>query len=581
MKRFILFILMCLPLWLGAQAQPQRQRVRKIYLEHADTIAFDKRRDQERQVLRGQVLFRQDSVWMRCDSAYFYQSRNSFKAFSHVHLWEGDTLKMWCDSLAYDGEAMQGELFDHVVMFHNDTQLNTDYLIYYKNEGKVHYPDGGWIADPENHLLSDLGWYYTEIRLAVFQKQVEMRHYDYEDCLNKPKYPDPDDENFKPKFILYSDTLQYSFLSKDAWILGPSRIESDSATLFSDLGTFNTDSEEVWLYNRSLAVGRGRSVTADTMFYDKKLGIGEAWGQFVAFDTLQHVSVQGDYCHYVESPQVLTITQNALAKEFSTPDTLFLHADTLRSYTAYRTRVVRIPAPLPIDSLQPVEEDKIVTFLDTIHYLTCHFNVRYFREDLQGVCDSLNYNHTDSLITFVGNPVMWNGQYQITGDTIFAYRAPLQGLDRVLIHDNAFLALRHDSIHYDQISGSALICYFDSSRLQRMDMSGNVQTIFYPEEEDRKNGVKVLIGLNQVIGNYLSIWFKQQKMDHLKIWPQPIGSLTPLPLVTDDILYLDHFRWMDYLRPTSPEDVFRDIRMKAEDQNEVVRLFDENELNGW
>ncbi|MBP5346572.1 MAG: hypothetical protein J6Y99_10200 [Bacteroidales bacterium] len=555
--------------------------MRKIYLEHANTISYNKSRDvaQDRQVLRGDVLFRQDSIWMSCDSAYFYQHLNSFKAFSHVHLWEGDTLQMWCDSLSYDGEAMVGELFDHVVMHHNDMQLHTEYLHYDRQSGIAHYPEGGWIVNPENHLLSDLGWYYVQERLAVFRDDVEMRNYDFAKVNPRPTYPDIESPLYQPQFVLYSDTLRYSFFTHVARISGPSRVVNDSVTLYTDLGTINTENKQSWLYDRSKAVSRGRSVTADTLFYDGTAGIGHAWGNFVAFDTLQHMSVLGDYCQYVDSPQVMIVTQRALAKEFSMNDTLFLHADTLKSYTAYRHRMQSNPLYNPADSL--CEEPAFVPVLDTIHYVTCHYNVRYYRSDIQGVCDSLNYNHKDSLLTFVGNPVMWNESYQITGDTIFAYQAHEGGLSRALVHNNAFLTMKHDTIHYDQISGNGLICYFDSAQLKRMDLSGNVQTIFYPEESSKNRNEKILIGLNQVIGNYLSIWFKDRKMDHLKIWPQPIGSLTPLPLVTDDILYLEGFRWMEYLRPTDPLDVFRDIRMKAEDQKEVIRLFDENELNGW
>lgn len=589
---------------LFAQGKQQKQSVRKVYLEHANTMSFDKNVNQERQVLRGEVLFRQDSIWMSCDSAYFYQNRNSFEAFSHVHVWEGDTLHMWCDSLSYDGEAMRGELYDHVVMHHNDTRLHTEYLIYYRQEGRAHYPNQGWIDNPDNHLLSDQGWYYTKNRLAEFQDNVVMRNYDFTKASPRPAYPDIESTEYKPQLTLYSDTLQYSFFSNDAWILGPSRIENDSATLYSDLGTVNTKSQQSWLYNRSKVVSHGRFSTADTLFYDGLAGYGDGWGNFIAYDSIQHMRISGDYCHYVDSPQVMTITKRALAMEFSTRDTLYLHADTIRSYTSYR--------PYPVittDSVLKVTSDSVLEVIDngifqdsvmvlqwdstmvarydtvyatdTIHYVTCHFNVRFYRVDMQGVCDSLNYNQKDSLATFVGNPVMWNENYQITGDTIFAYMAPGAGLTRALVHDNAFLAQSHDSIHYDQISGKDLICYFDSTSIKRMDMSGNVQTIFYPEEQDKHTGETSLIGLNQVIGNFLSIWFKNQKMDHLKIWPQPVGSLTPLPLITENILYLEGFRWMAYLRPSSPQDVFRDVRMKEEDQVESVKLFDENELNGW
>lgn len=564
---------MCIPLLLVAQNQQQQKPVRKVYLEHANTMSFDKSVDQERQVLRGDVLFRQDSTWMSCDSAYFYQTKNSFEAFSRVHVWEGDTLKMWCDSMAYDGESMIGELFDHVVMIHNDTRLETEYMLYYRQEGKAHYPNQGCITNPDNHLVSQDGIYYTQNRLAVFQNDVILRNYDFSSVETRPMFPDPKDETYKPQMTLYSDTLHYSFLSDDAWILGTSRIVNDTATLYSDLGTVNTKSKQSWLYDRSMVVSKGRSATADTLFYDGLAGYGEAWGNFVAYDTLQRMRISGDYCHYVDSPQVMTITRKALAMEFSTRDTLYLHADTIRSYTAFRDRMTKVAIN---DS---VSADTLMT--DTIHYITCHFNVRYYRTDMQGVCDSLNYNHTDSLATFVGNPVMWNENYQITGDTIFAYMAPGGGLTRALVHDNAFLAQMHDTLHYDQISGKALICFFDSAQIRQMDMNGNVQIIFYPEEMDKKTQTKSLIGLNQVIGNYLSIWFKNQKMDHLCVWPQPVGSLTPIQLVTDDILYLEGFRWMSYLRPTSPVDVFRDVRMKAEDQKEVLKIFDDNELNGW
>ena len=567
-------------------------------------MSFDKSVDQERQVLRGDVLFRQDSVWMSCDSAYFYQSRNSFEAFSHVHLWEGDTLQMWCDSLSYDGETMIGELYDHVLMVHNDTRLHTEYMLYYRQEGRAHYPNSGWIDNPENHLLSDLGTYYTQSKLAVFKSDVVMRNYDFSEVTPRPAYPDVESEDYAPRMTLYSDTLEYSFLTDDVWILGPSRIVNDTATLYTDLGTVNTKTQQSWLYNRSVAVSRGRSATADTLFYDGKAGYGDAWGNFVAHDTLQHLRISGNRCHYIDSTQVMTVTDSALAMEFSTRDTLYLHADTLRTYKFIRTRQVRVEVvadsaigqepqtdsltvALANDSIPRKEPRQAVTSYewveehDTIHYLTCHFNVRYYRTNIQGVCDSLNYNPTDSLATFVGNPVMWNGDYQITGDSILVYMADGGGIDRALVHDNAFLTQQNDSIHYDQIAGKGLICYFDSAHIKRMDMAGNVQTIFYPVEESKNGGKPTLIGLNQVIGNYLSIWFKDQKMDHLRIWPQPVGSLTPIQLVTPDILYLQGFRWMSYLRPMSPQDVFRDVRMKAEDQQEVIKLFDDNELNGW
>lgn len=233
---------------------------------------------------------------------------------------------------------------------------------------------------------------------------------------------------------------------------------------------------------------------------------------------------------------------------------------------------------------------------DTLRYMQAYHGVRYYRSDLQGVCDSLIYSVKDTLATFVGNPVMWNNQYQITGDTIKAIVLK-GGIKRAMIHPNAFLTQSHDesltvdmdtltererekiridTLHYDQISGNDLVCFFTDGKIREMDMSGNVQIIYYPEEKD-----KSMIGLNQMVGNFLKVWFQEQKMEKLVLWPDVVGSLTPIQLVTDDILYLNGFRWMSYLRPKNPEDVLRGIEIKQEDIVIPVKLFDDDELNGY
>ena len=247
---------------------------------------------------------------------------------------------------------------------------------------------------------------------------------------------------------------------------------------------------------------------------------------------------------------------------------------------------------------EPVRRIKSITpaHNDTLRFMQAYHGVRYYRSDLQGVCDSLIYSVRDTLATFVGNPVMWNNQYQITGDTIKAIVLK-GGIRRAMIHPNAFLTQSHDesltvdmdtlterqrekiridTLHYDQISGNDLICFFEDGKIREMDMSGNVQIIYYPEEKD-----KSMIGLNQMVGNFLKVWFEEQKMQKLVLWPSVVGSLTPIQLVTDDILYLNGFRWMSYLRPKSPEDVLRGIHIKEEDVVIPVKLFDDDELNGY
>lgn len=689
LKAYILFLLTAFIANLSFAQQPvgtANNAEKKVYLLHANTLSFDRLVDSERQVLRGDVQFRQDSIYMYCDSAYFYESTNSMEAFSNVRMEQGDTLKMFCDSLSYDGNAYFAQLFDNVRLIHNNTILTTDYLTYDRLLAEAHYPYNGVIKDPDDHLKSMLGWYYPNTREAIFKDDVELRSYDFSKMENRPAYPDPEDKAQHPRAILYSDTLQYNFNTSDATLLGPSKIVGDTATVISSRGIYNTQTEKSHLYDRSVVLSRGRYVSADTMSYDGLLGIGDCYGNIVIVDTLQSMKLTGDYGHYVDDPQYAFVTGTALAMEFSSKDTLYLHGDTLRAFTIIKPDTIytvvedaklqdtaleqalpdsikaklaelgvsdkmvppgmsvpdsiatsdnlaadSIAAPkdiaitdslaLPnipavVDSVIPPLEKpdlaaakdlgkdilketskqdsaKFTIVQDTLRYMLAYHNVRYYRTDIQGVCDSLHFSVKDSLATFVGNPVMWNSNYQITGDTIFAWVSNGGGIRKSEIHNKSFLVQEKDTFTivenlarkqvkttlaraYDQISGKDIVCYFDSSRIQQMDVSGNVQVIFYPEESD-----KSMIGLNQVIGNYLSVWFANQKMDHLRIWPEPVGSLTPLPLVKPDILTLDGFRWMDYLRPTDPQDVFRKITMSEEDKVEAAPLFNSDELNGY
>lgn len=653
---------------MGLAQQQQEKQPRKIHLLHANTLSKNAKVDPDRQVLRGDVQFRQDSCYMYCDSAYFYQNTNSLSAYGNVQMLQGDTLFVFCDSLFYDGDALFGELYDNVHLIHRsattNTNLYTDYMTYDREVEEANYPETGVMVDSLVHLRSQIGWYYPKQKLAFFQWDVEARTYQRDsDWVNIGGMPlpdyNPDDEMLHPEYYLFSDTLRYDFNATLATVLGPSRIVKDSTIIHTKRGHFNTDTEQASLYRRSWIESPGRYAIADTLFYNSKSGMGEAWGNIYAIDSLDNMAVRGDYAYYVDNdstPQMGYITGHALAMEFSNADTLYLHADTLKAYTIlnvipadtiihleYDTLHIEVPVlavatadtvvmasadslqvAAPADSLMSVAPaDSLLTvlpaeipqtrdslsissrvvidriepsYVDSLRYMQAYYGVRYYRSDLQGTCDSLIYSARDSLATFIGNPVMWNNQYQITGDTIFAI-VTRGGLQRAMIHPNALLvqshdesltvdtdtlserqiaALRLDSLHYDQIMGNDLICYFDSGRVDRMDMSGNIQIIYYPEESD-----KSLIGLNQMVGTYLSVWFKNQKMERLKLWPQVVGSLTPIQLVTDDILFLDGYRWMAYLRPKNPLDVFRGIEMKEEDKVEIFKLFDDDELNGY
>ena len=68
-----------------------RYRSDKVFLEYADSLyKLHSWNDTiEKQIVSGNVKFRQGSLWMFCDSAYYYPGINSMDAFGHVRMEQG------------------------------------------------------------------------------------------------------------------------------------------------------------------------------------------------------------------------------------------------------------------------------------------------------------------------------------------------------------------------------------------------------------------------------------------------------------------------------------------------------------
>ncbi len=75
-----------------------------VFLENAETFSYDKDLMADGQLLKGNVRFRHDDAYLYCDSAYFFEQRNSFNAYGHVRIVQGDTLFIYGDVHYYVNE---------------------------------------------------------------------------------------------------------------------------------------------------------------------------------------------------------------------------------------------------------------------------------------------------------------------------------------------------------------------------------------------------------------------------------------------------------------------------------------------
>lgn len=480
----------------------------KVYLIHSNTLSFDKAVKPDAQILNGDVCFRHDSSYMYCDSAYFFEQTNSLEAFSNVRMEQGDTLFVYGDYLFYDGNTQVAYLRENVRMENGQVTLFTDSLNYERIPNIGYYFEGGLIVDSLNQLSSFYGQYSPETKLAVFNDSVQVEN---------------------PDFTLYSDTLHYDTESKVATILGPSVIVSDSGTIHTSRGWYDTVNNASLLLDQSQVESGEKILIGDSIFYNRDTGMGEVYGNMSLIDTAQHVTLQGEYGYYNEQTGYAFATDSARFLEYSQGDTLFLHADTLQMVT--------------VDSVY--------------REIKAYYGVRFYRTDMQGVCDSMQFNTRDSVLYMYTEPVLWNEQYQLYGDTIAIYMND-STIEYAHVIQFAFAAQHVDSSYYNQLKGNDLKAYFEGQAVHQIDVAGNAESIFYPLEKD---GAKV--GMNETKSGFLTIWVKDNKLDKLKIWPSPVGSMTPIPDLKPDQKMLKDFYWFDYLRPKNRDDIYEVVKRKA------------------
>lgn len=489
----------------GQQQQRTKTSQQKtmVYLEHAETFSFDEAVNSEVQLLKGNVRFRHDDVFLFCDSAYFFDKKNSFNAYGHVKIVQGDTLFIYSDVLYYDGDTKMARLRHNVRMTNRDVTLLTDSLNYDRIANVGYYYTGGRLFDTENELTSIYGYYYPGVEMALFRSEVLL---------------------INPGFTMRADTLKYYTQTAITEMLGPTTIlYENETTIYSELGQYDTHTEQSQLLRNSWVKHiDGQTLIGDTIFYDKQNGEGRAYSHVQLNDSAKQLSLYGNFVYYKEKGDIALAYDSALMVEHSSPDTLYLNADTLYAYA--------------VDST-----DKVVR---AFHH------VRIFRHDVQAVCDSASFETRDSVIHLMQLPVAWSGTRQITGDTMHIYS--LNGEpDRLHVVGAAFVCERQDSNYYNQLSGKELIAHIADSELRMVEVRGNAESRYFPLDDD-----SLLIGLNQTTSSYLTVYLKNQKIERIVLYPSPEGVLTPINQTTEEMLRLPGFSWQESIRPLCWQDVF-------------------------
>lgn len=482
--------------WLFAQQK------NKIKLENAS--AMKNLKIEGKDIIRciGNVVFLYDETRMYCDSAYLNPAENAFDAFGSVVISKEKT-KITGDKLHFEGKTSMGVLLGREVrMVDEDVTLVTDKLFFNSKTSYAYYLTGGVINSKDSKLTSTRGYYEKSSSNFSFAGSVEMTN---------------------PDGTLFTDSLQYNSKSETAYFFGATNIYNKENFAYCEKGWHNRKLEQSNLQQNAYILSAEQKLFGDNIFFDKPNGFARILGNAVVIDTTNKIYAYGDKANYWDQSKSAEITDNPYVMMIENSDTLFLKTDKLFVQTI---KDAKCPSP---DSTY-----RIVKALGA---------VKYFRTDVQGVCDSMIYNTLDSTLNMHINPVMWHETNQMSANLITVYSGN-KSIKQIDFLESAFVASKEDSIHFNQLRGKNIYARFVEGKLYKMDVIGNGQSVYYGKEND------TITMVNKVECTDISIYVKNNTVSRIVYKDKPNSGFYPIDLVDIEEITLKGFNWQESLRPT-------------------------------
>ncbi len=493
---------------------PQATNGTKIELLNADVSEFDEKLNADATRLIGNVRFRHESAYMNCDSAYLFRKENRLEAFGRIRITQGDSLNLTGGKLDYDGNTRIAQVYQNIVLTDRKMTLTTKSVFYDLKNASASFTDSAHIVDGENVLTSKTGFYQSETRDLYFKHDVLL---------------------INPRYTLECDTLRYNTQAKTAFFLGPTDLRTKDSKMYCESGWYNT-AKQTSFFTKNAFLDNGHQILrGDSIYFNQLKNIGKAFGNVAIEDSSRSLIIRGNYAEHHQSTDSSWVTGRAEMVQYDNNDTLFMHADTL---LAIGKR----------DGKDSVASRDIFAY----------HHVKLFKTDLQGMCDSLVYTDADSTIRFFKKPVLWTGYNQLTADSISLITSN-SSLNRIILKYNSMIVSQADtlqigivdSLRFNQIAGKQLIGYFENNELDRISVTGNVQTIYYAKNSKNKD-----VAVNRVDCSQLMIRVKKNEIQKITFINDPDGSLYPIRELSISELRLKGFKWEQQKRPINRNDIF-------------------------
>jgi lipopolysaccharide export system protein LptA len=515
LKKSLFFISYCL-LLLSVQSI-FAQAPKKIIIENADYSDVDQVAAPDALLLTGNVKINHDGVVLTCNKAYFFQKENYLKAFGNVQLVQGDTLFLNSKYAEYNGNLKKAFATGNAVMTSPDATLATDTINFDRNVQEVFYNTKGTIINKDNTLVSKSGRYYVAEKKFQFLTEVTLTN---------------------PKYVVKSNHLDYYSNSGHTYLLGPSTITSKANYIYTEKGFYDTKKNLAHFLRKSYIKYDDRLIEGDSLYYNRNTEFASATRNVKITDSINRGIVKGHYAEVYKLKDSMFVTKRAVAVNFVENDSVYIHGQKL-----------------------------MVTGKEGERILRAYKNVRFFKVDMSGKCDSIHSNSKTALTKLIGNPILWNGDSQITGDVMHLIGDnTTKKLDSLKVLNNTFLVSRDTlGTGFNQVKGLNLFGKFRDGKLHDVDVIKNTEVIYY-----MRNDANELIGINKNVSSKITLILENNAIENITFFNKVDGDIYPEADLPENARKLRGLVWRGDERIKSKDDIFT-----AEDNEMNEKLIQE------
>ncbi len=442
-------------------------------------------KDMQNVTFRGNVIFRHQGVMMSTDLAIQNRTLNTVEAFGNIKINQGDTLTIVGDTLFYEGNSRIATIWGKsVILRDKKVTLRTQKVIYNMANGMAYYPVHGRIQQDSSTLTSNTGYYNTNTKYFNYIGDVEV---------------------LNPKFVLCTDTMDYDTHTKRAIFKAFTTITGETGVLTAEKGWYNIQTKESYFSGRSQVEHEKYILIGDTLQYDNASDFGWAKGNAVFVSKTDSLISVGDAMYRDGKAGWTRVIGSTISQYYSGGKPSLLASDSLR--------IIEKPKQ-DTTSKAPEKED--------IQWIIAQGGVKLYREDVQGIADSLIYNALDSTIGYYQDPVLWHKRNQIKADSIEVFLKN-QKLERMELMKNCFIIEQDTLLNFNQIKGRMMTARFDdSSRIEQIHISGNAESKYFILDDTQK-----IVGLDLTQCASMKFIFLRDELEDIHFYGDVDSRLVP------------------------------------------------------